>query len=102
MEQEEINLINYSSFDEKYKKILITGGLGFIGSALVFRLLKKTTAKVFNIDKLIQKSNLLSFNKASISTVDPPGPKVLPKLPGLRFADKFFNSEFTEFSIIFL
>ena len=62
MEQEEINLINYSSFDEKYKKILITGGLGFIGSALVFRLLKKTTAKVFNIDKLIQKSNLLSFN----------------------------------------
>ena len=41
MIQKEINLIDYSIFDEKYKKILITGGLGFIGSALIFRLLKK-------------------------------------------------------------
>ena len=62
MVQKEINLIDYSIFDEKYKKILITGGLGFIGSALIFRLLKKTNAKIINIDKLIQKSNPLSVN----------------------------------------
>ena len=62
MEQNDINLIDYSTFKERYKKILITGGLGFIGSALIFRLLKKTNAKIFNIDKLIQKSNLLSVN----------------------------------------
>ncbi len=62
MAQREINLINYSSIDKKYKKILITGGLGFIGSALIFRLLKRTNSKIFNIDKLIQKSNFLSVN----------------------------------------
>ena len=62
MIQKEINLIDYSIFDEKYKKILITGGLGFIGSALIFRLLKKTNSKIINIDKLIQKSNSLSVN----------------------------------------
>ena len=44
MVQKEINLIDYSIFDEKYKKILITGGLGFIGSALIFRLLKKSSS----------------------------------------------------------
>ena len=57
----EIDLINYAHFDEKYKKILITGGLGFIGSALIYRLLKNTKAKIFNIDKLIHKSNFLSI-----------------------------------------
>ena len=62
MSQKEIDLINYAHFDEKYKKILITGGLGFIGSALIYRLLKKTKAKIFNIDKLIHKSNFLSIN----------------------------------------
>ena len=62
MTQRDIDFIDYSPFEETYKKILITGGLGFIGSALIFRLLKKTNAKIFNIDKLIQKSNLLSVN----------------------------------------
>ena len=62
MSQKEIDLINYAHFDEKYKKILITGGLGFIGSALIYRLLKNTKAKIFNIDKLIHKSNFLSIN----------------------------------------
>ncbi len=62
MTQKERNLIDYSIFEKKYKKILITGGLGFIGSALIFRLLKNTHSKIFNIDKLIQESNLLSVN----------------------------------------
>ena len=63
MAEKEINLINYSIFDEKYKNILITGGLGFIGSALIFRLLKETNAKIFNIDKSTPQNDSLSFNK---------------------------------------
>ena len=66
MEQNDINLIDYSTFKERYKKILITGGAGFIVSALIFRLLRKTNAKIFNIDKLIQKNNLLSVNNQLI------------------------------------
>ena len=62
MAQKATKLIDYSLFNEKYRKILITGGLGVIGSALIFRLLKETISKIFNIDKLIQRSNSLSVN----------------------------------------
>ena len=62
MNQKENNLIDYSLFELMYKKILITGGLGFIGSSLIFRLLKNTNSKIFNIDKSTQKNNSLSIN----------------------------------------
>ena len=62
MLKKEINIIDYSIFDEKYKNILVTGGLGFIGSALIFRLLNETNSKIFNIDKSTQKNNFLSVN----------------------------------------
>ena len=35
----------------KFKKILVTGGYGFIGSALIRRLLEKSNNEVINIDK---------------------------------------------------
>ena len=35
-----------------YKKILVTGGLGFIGGALISNLLENTQANIYNIDKL--------------------------------------------------
>ncbi len=62
MPEKEVNLIDYSIFDKKYKNILVTGGQGFIGSALIFRLLQKTNSKIFNIDKISQKNNSLSIN----------------------------------------
>ena len=62
MVKSEINLIDYSLLDEKYKNILITGGLGFIGSALILRLLNETNIKIYNIDKSIQKDSSLSIN----------------------------------------
>ncbi len=48
------------------RRILITGGLGFIGGALINRLLQDKENYIFNIDKLNIESNLYrlnSFNK---------------------------------------
>ncbi len=68
----------YSSI-EKYKKILITGGNGFIGGNLIAKILKKTNCKVFNIDKMsyasddtiIQKSiNEKNNNRYSFFKID--------------------------------
>ena len=40
-------------------KILITGGLGFIGSSLITYLLENTSIKIFNLDKVSYASDKL-------------------------------------------
>lgn len=46
-------------------KILVTGGAGFIGSALIRYLVSETNAKVLNLDKLTYAGNL-----SSLKTID--------------------------------
>ena len=40
------------------KRILITGGAGFIGLNLIIRLLKESSSIIFNLDKIGYASNL--------------------------------------------
>lgn len=48
-------------------KILITGGAGFIGSALIRNIIKNTGHQVINIDKLSYAGHLESLNEISSS-----------------------------------
>ena len=44
------------------KSILVTGGAGFIGSALIRYIITNTSHRVMNIDKLTYSGNLQSLN----------------------------------------
>ena len=47
------------------KKIMITGGAGFIGSSLIRFLINETDNRVLNLDKLTYASNLQSLKSIS-------------------------------------
>ena len=47
--------------DDQSKKLFITGGAGFIGSALIRHIINNTTHSVINVDKLTYAGNLESL-----------------------------------------
>lgn len=49
-------------------KVIITGGAGFIGSALIRKLIAETSWEIFNLDKLTYAGNLESLAPVSDST----------------------------------
>ena len=42
----------YRELFKQYKRIVVTGGSGFIGGNLISKILKETDCEIFNIDKM--------------------------------------------------
>ena len=55
-----------NNFPEK-TRILITGGGGFIGGAVIRKLLKESNCIIYNLDKMGYASDLTSINKTLLN-----------------------------------
>ena len=55
-------------FGDYKLKIMVTGGAGFIGSALIRHIISKSSHQVLNIDKLTYAGNLESLASVSASS----------------------------------
>ena len=59
-------MISNGNHSYNKKRILITGGAGFIGGSLIRRLLKETNYKIYNLDKIGYASDLNTINNEII------------------------------------
>ena len=58
-------MVYSESYRKRDMKILVTGGAGFIGSALIRHIIKNTNNIVINVDKLTYAGNLESLKEVS-------------------------------------
>lgn len=54
----------HQSIYQRYRRILVTGGAGFIGSAIIRQYIQETGTTVINVDKLTYAGNLESLGEA--------------------------------------
>ncbi len=73
---------------KNFKRILVTGGYGFIGSALIRNLLENSEAKVFNIDKYSIISDSQSVEE------------ILKRDTNIKKRYKFFNLDIFNYSLL--